>query len=72
MTITIRLVDRFHDSGSVVKKRSGKPYVFTNENVEGMKQMSLQLPFKSSGKLDRPAHMSYSVAQRASKHMVSL
>jgi hypothetical protein len=54
MTTTARLVDRFHDSGSVDgKKNSGRLRALTNEKVEGVRQQLMQTPTKNSRNVPR-------------------
>jgi transposase len=65
-----RLVERFRGTGSTgEKRRSGRPFVLSNDSLEDIRARSLQSPRKSLRKLSQQTGMTYGSVQRATKRL---
>jgi hypothetical protein len=65
-----RLVKRFRETGSIGdKRRSGRPSVLSNYNLEDIRARLLQSPRKSLRKLSQQTEMTYGSVQRATEHL---
>jgi transposase len=63
-----RLVKRFREIGSIgEKRRSGRPSILSNDNLEDIRARLLQSPRKSLRKLSQQTGMTYGSVQRAIK-----
>jgi transposase len=61
-----RLVERFRETGSFgEKRRSGRPYVLSNDSLEDIRARLFQSPSKSLRKLSQQSGMIYGSVQRA-------
>jgi hypothetical protein len=68
MSTIQRLVERFHETGSIGEKRhSGHPSVLSNDSLEDIRACLLQSPRKSLRKLAQQTGMTYGSVQRATK-----
>jgi hypothetical protein len=63
-----RLVNRFHDTGSVqVRNRSGRPSVLSDDSLDDIRQTLLRFPRKSLRKLSLKKGLSYGSVHKATK-----
>jgi transposase len=64
-----RLVERFHETGSIGEKRSGRRPVLSYDSLEDVRERLLQSPRKSLRKLSQQTGMTYGSIQRATKRL---